>query len=161
MSGLPLRLGVTVALAAVIALGTFSAWHSRGLHRQAEIHASIFGSIDALGLEDAVLLVPYYGQVWQAVPEFRETGAWVFGWPPVDPARSADVVFAHQTEGPLDDERLARLRADFPGRRFYALAGIDADQRLIVEPLDRPRGSAPAPSRDEAAGVAPGAVPSS
>lgn len=161
MRGLPLRMGVTVALAAVIALGTFSVWHSRGLHRQAEIHASIFGSIDALGLEDAVLLAPYYAHVWQAVPEFRETGAWVFHWPPVDPARSADVIFAHQTGQSLDDERLARLRADFPGRRFYALVGTDADHRLIVEPLDRPRGGAAAPSRDEAAGVTPEGVPPS
>ena len=129
------RVAVALGLASVIALGTFSYWHSRGLYRQAEIHERVFAAIDGLGLENAVLMAPPYAYVWQSIPEFAETGAWMFHWPHPDPQRSDRVIFVHD-EGPgTSAERLAALRSEFAGRRFYALVKVDDDLTLTVLPI--------------------------
>jgi hypothetical protein len=160
LRSLPVRVGVAGGIASVLALLVFTGWHARALHGQARIHAGIFGRIEALDLQDAVLLAPYYGYVWRSIPAYRETGAWVFHWPPADPDRTANVIFAHQLEPELTADRIARLRAEFPGRRLYALRGTDDERGLIIEPIPLP---APAPERagrDAARAAPPGTPPS-
>jgi dolichyl-phosphate-mannose-protein mannosyltransferase len=126
---------VTIVLALVIGLGTFTFMQASALRRQAAIQRSIYDAV-ARGVRDpggrrAVVLTPWFFAVSNAQPDMREIGTWVHDWrrPRID--LQDDVLYLRDVP-----ETLPALRSRFPDRRFFRIAVLRDAPFLVLVPLD-------------------------
>ena len=131
----PVFAGVIAGLL-VFGMGTFIAWQSGALNSQARIQSDIYGRIErtleSQGVPSAVVIAPWFADVWRANPEFKDRGAWVFEWRRARPDLSDKYLIVHDIP-----DAAAIFRAKFPNRPIYRLS-------LIT----RPPYSTLAPARD-------------
>jgi hypothetical protein len=126
---------VTIVLALVIGLGTFTFVQATALRRQAAIQRSIYDAV-ARGVRDpggrrAVVLTPWFFAIVNAQPDMREIGTWVHDWrrPRLD--LQDDILFLRDAP-----ETAPALRSRFPDRRFYRIAMLRDAPFLVLVPLD-------------------------
>jgi len=134
-----------LAGALTLGLGTFIIWQGIALNRQAQNQKVIYGRIEqtvGLGVgtnasqgatPKSVVLAPRFRKVWENVPEFKETGGWVFQWRRARPDLSDGILIVHDVPGAEE-----ALRKRFPERRFFRLRNLDGLPYFEIVPLERP-----------------------
>ncbi|MCA9529495.1 MAG: hypothetical protein KC543_05115 [Myxococcales bacterium] len=118
----------------VVSMGLFTAWSGGGLAQQAKIHTTLYGAVDEYVPPHSVLLAPQYAAAWQAIPEFRATGSWVFEWRRARPDLSDEVIIVRDGPGAA-----AEARAAFPARKLWRLGGKPGGGLLFVPIPDAER----------------------
>lgn len=125
----PSRMLTVLAVVLPVSFGTFSLWQARFLHDQALIHLATYTMVEGVSERPAVVLVPRYSAVWNATPEFRRRGTWVFEWRRPHPGLSEDVLLVHDEPGALE-----AVRGTFPERAVYRLAPNGKAPQRISRP---------------------------
>ncbi len=128
-----------LAAALTLGLGTFTVWQGIALNRQAQNQKVIYGRIEqAVGpgagqdtTQKAVVLAPRFRKVWENVPEFKDTGGWVFQWRRARPDLSDRILIVHDIPGAEE-----ALRKRFPERKFFRLRNLDGPPYFEIEALD-------------------------
>ena len=134
-----------LAAALTLGLGTFIAWQAIALNRQAQSQKVIYGRIErsvgpgagtsagAGAPPKSVVLAPRFRKVWENIPEFKETGGWVFQWRRARPDLSDRILIVHDVPGAEE-----ALRKRFPERKFFRLRNVDGPPYFEIEALDAP-----------------------
>ena len=107
----------------VLGLGTFVAWQCVALNGLVRPQKTIYARVEREAAPPAggrsVLLAPRFRKVWENVPEFKETGGWVFQWRRARPDLSDRILIVHDVPGAEE-----ALRKRFPERKFFRLKNL-------------------------------------
>jgi hypothetical protein len=127
------RLLVAVVGALLLGNALFVGHNARQMHRQAQVHATIFGFVEqemeARKIDRAVIFSPLYIEVWRAVPPLAQVGTFVYDWPFFHPDGSSKVVYLRT---PKDAAALEQALRAFPGHTPLVLStGPDAPWLLL------------------------------
>jgi len=130
----PVFAGVFLGLL-VFGMGTFIAWQSGALNSQARIQSDIYGGIERIlesrGVSSAVVVAPWFADVWQANPEFKNRGTWVFDWRRARPDLSDKYLIVHDIP-----DAVAIFRTKFPDRKIFRLSLISRPPYTSLDPAN-------------------------
>jgi dolichyl-phosphate-mannose-protein mannosyltransferase len=127
-------LSAAIAMSLVLGLGTFTLVQSMALRDSAEgqqrVYDALEGAAQQPGDPKAVVLVPQFSAIREAIPAMRNVGSWVYEWrrPRLD--LSDDVLFLRDFRA---DENV--LRSQFPDRRFFRVQADGRSPFLLLVPL--------------------------
>jgi len=124
------------AAALVLGLGTFIVWQGAALNRLVQPQKTIYARIEREAAPPpggrSVVLAPRFRKVWENIPEYRETGGWVFQWRRARPDLSDRILIVHDVPGAEE-----ALRKRFPERTFYRLQNRADPPYYEIRALER------------------------
>jgi hypothetical protein len=129
-----------VALVAALLFGAGAATvhNATQLHRQATVHATLFGFIEQelaqRKVERAVIFAPMYVEVWRGVPPLANVGSFVYDWPLFEPEGENRLVFLSI---PKTGEEVEAARRAFPGHALLVLDVVKDAPWLALVPLEQ------------------------
>ncbi len=118
----------------ILGLGLFNTIHGWAMYRQAQLQEVIYQQLETVLQENAgrklVILAPRYAQIRDRLPEFPETGSWVFEWRRPKPDFSDDLLILRDFE-----QTHAAIRQAFPDRTILRMIPTDDGSVFRLVPL--------------------------